>query len=106
MPIVIVLVNGGDGTLEEAAEKLPSGVPLVTIAGSGRAADVIAAIHRRFYVFPLSQISDDSRDNELRDIYEGIMNKRKASQKVVMDLRIIANHIGLVSDCLWHHPAA
>jgi len=46
IPIVTLLVNGGDGSLESCHESLGVKIPLVAIAGSGRAAEVVVRLHK------------------------------------------------------------
>ena len=46
IPFVVLLVNGGDGSLQTCAEKLDDKVPLLAIAGSGRAAEVVISIKK------------------------------------------------------------
>ena len=46
IPLVTLLVNGGDGSLEACAESLCNQIPLVAIVGSGRAAEVVILIHK------------------------------------------------------------
>ena len=41
-PSVTVLVNGGEIALEEAAQSVQAGRPVVAVSGSGRAADMLA----------------------------------------------------------------
>jgi hypothetical protein len=45
-PSVTVLVNGGEITLEDGAQSVKAGRPVVVIAGSGRTADMLAAALR------------------------------------------------------------
>ena len=45
-PSVTVLVNGGDIAYQDAQFSLDAGRPIIVIAGSGRAADEIAAAVR------------------------------------------------------------
>ena len=42
-PSVTVLINGGEVTWEDALQNVRAGRPLITIAGSGRTADLLAA---------------------------------------------------------------
>lgn len=42
-PSVTILINGGEITWEDALHNVRAGRPLITIAGSGRTADVLAA---------------------------------------------------------------
>lgn len=42
-PAPTIVVNGGDLTLQEARERLEAGCPVIAVAGSGRAADILAA---------------------------------------------------------------
>jgi SLOG in TRPM, prokaryote/TIR domain len=42
-PSVTVMVNGGDVTLDDAARSVDAGRPVLAVAGSGRAADELAA---------------------------------------------------------------
>ena len=48
IPLVTLLVNGGDGSLEACSESLSIKIPLVAIAGSGRAAQFIVLLHKEF----------------------------------------------------------
>lgn len=48
IPLVTLLVNGGDGSLESCSESLTVKIPLVAIAGSGRAAEVVVLLVKLF----------------------------------------------------------
>lgn len=53
IPMVLLVLEGGKGTLETVKEAIVKGVPVVVIGGSGRAADLI----------------DDATKNQNRDRY-------------------------------------
>jgi len=55
--MVTLIVNGGEGSLEACSESLSVEIPLVAIAGSGRAAEVIILLHDL-----MSQYSEDDTD--------------------------------------------
>eukprot|EP00057_Strongylocentrotus_purpuratus_P009757 XP_011664231.1 PREDICTED: transient receptor potential cation channel subfamily M member 2 isoform X2 [Strongylocentrotus purpuratus] len=42
IPVVCVVVQGGPNTIETAFEAITNGTPVVVVAGSGRAADIMA----------------------------------------------------------------
>ncbi len=42
MPIVLLVLEGGENTMATAAAAINSGTPVVVIQGSGRCADIIA----------------------------------------------------------------
>lgn len=42
IPIVCVVVQGGPNTIQTAYEAIRNGTPVVVVAGSGRAADIMA----------------------------------------------------------------
>lgn len=45
-PSIVVLINGGEVTWRDASQNIQEGRPVVVIAGSGRTADVLAAVLR------------------------------------------------------------
>jgi len=45
-PSIVVLINGGEVTWKDASQNIQEGRPVVVIAGSGRTADVLAAVLR------------------------------------------------------------
>lgn len=45
-PSVVVLINGGEVTWKDASQNIQEGRPIVVIAGSGRTADLLAAVLR------------------------------------------------------------
>lgn len=47
IPVVLIVVNGGPGTLETVAEGAKNNFAIVVVQGSGRACDAIAAMVRR-----------------------------------------------------------
>ena len=47
MPTVVVVIEGGHATLEDARDAVNAGIPLLVFAGSGKAADFIAAAYDR-----------------------------------------------------------
>lgn len=50
--VVLLVLEGGEKTLETAAEAIKHNTPVVIIKGSGRAADVIAyAYYKNKYVY-------------------------------------------------------
>lgn len=46
VPVVLLVLEGGENTLETAAEAMRKNTPVVVIQGSGRAADYIAYGYR------------------------------------------------------------
>ncbi len=42
IPVVCVVVEGGKGTIQTAYEAVSNGTPVVVIANTGRAADILA----------------------------------------------------------------
>ena len=46
MPVVLLVLEGGENTLKTAAEAVANSTPVVIIQGSGRAADFIALAYR------------------------------------------------------------
>lgn len=46
VPAVMLVVDGGQGTLKTVSEAVAKGMPVVTIKGSGRAADLIAEAYK------------------------------------------------------------
>ena len=47
MPTVVVVIEGGYATLEAARDAVESNTPVLVFAGSGKAADFIAAAYER-----------------------------------------------------------
>ena len=45
--VVAVVIEGGYATLKAACEAIEAGIPLLVFAGSGKAADFIAAAYER-----------------------------------------------------------
>jgi hypothetical protein len=45
-PSIVILINGGEVTWKDASQNIQEGRPVVVIAGSGRTADVLAAVLR------------------------------------------------------------
>lgn len=48
VPVVAVLVNGGDGSLENIKLSLENQLPVVVVSGSGRAAEVLVKLHQHW----------------------------------------------------------
>ena len=48
MPVVTLVLEGGENTVETAAEAVKNKTPIVIIQGSGRAADVIAEAYWKY----------------------------------------------------------
>ncbi len=46
VPVVLLMLEGGENTLATAAEAIDRNTPVVVIAGSGRCADLIAYAYR------------------------------------------------------------
>ncbi len=46
VPVVLLMLEGGENTLATAAEAIGSSTPLVVIQGSGRCADLIAYAYK------------------------------------------------------------
>ena len=46
MPVVSLVLEGGENTLKTACSAIQSGTPVVVVNGSGRAADFIARAYR------------------------------------------------------------
>ena len=46
MPVVLLVLEGGENTLSQAVEAIKNGTPVVVVQGSGRAADYIAFAYR------------------------------------------------------------
>ena len=57
VPTVLLVLEGGQGTLKTVRETIVKKIPVVVIAGSGRAADLLdyAANSRQLYVFTVSR---------------------------------------------------
>ena len=64
VPVVCVVVEGGPNTIDTAYHAVTQGTPIVVVANSGRAADVLAFAYQHARLF----------DKEIQD-NEG--NKRK-----------------------------
>lgn len=96
MPIVTLLVNGGVGSLEAVAESI-SLIPLVTIAGSGRAAEVIVGLHKHYSTKSKQSKTSDSSPlrKDLEDIYRRCMDA-DASDSAVEYMCTIVTHINQV----------
>ena len=47
IPTVVVVIEGGYATLETACEAVEADIPVLVMAGSGKAADFIAAAYDR-----------------------------------------------------------
>jgi prophage tail gpP-like protein len=52
VPTVLLVLEGGQGTLKTVRETISKNIPVVVIAGSGRAADLIdyASNNKQLYV--------------------------------------------------------
>ncbi len=46
IPVVLIVCEGGIGTLDQAYNAIVNGVPVVVVVGSGRAAEVIATAYK------------------------------------------------------------
>ena len=46
VPVVLLMLEGGENTLATAAEAIESNTPVVVIQGSGRCADLIAYAYK------------------------------------------------------------
>ena len=46
IPVVILCLEGGPGTIKQMAEAIKKGTPAVVIDGSGRAADVVCFAYK------------------------------------------------------------
>jgi len=46
-PVVVMVIEGGSWTFDAAYEAIKAGTPLLVFAGSGKAADFIAAAYDR-----------------------------------------------------------
>ncbi|XP_067935485.1 transient receptor potential cation channel subfamily M member-like 2 [Watersipora subatra] len=99
IPLVTLLVNGGDGSLHACAESLSFQIPLVAIAGSHRAAEVIVQIHNAIHGSSqkhskptLSGLSA----KQLRAIYQAELGK-EPTQDMLESLRKIAHQHKLIT---------
>ncbi|XP_067945054.1 transient receptor potential cation channel subfamily M member-like 2 [Watersipora subatra] len=93
IPMVTLLVNGGDGSLEGCSESLPAQIPLLAVAGSGRAAEIVVQLKA------LCQGQTNATliaNGKLTEIYQRVMGK-DPSDAVINSLRIIASYHKYIS---------
>eukprot|EP01111_Echinosteliopsis_oligospora_P005886 TRINITY_DN1962_c0_g1_i2.p1 TRINITY_DN1962_c0_g1~~TRINITY_DN1962_c0_g1_i2.p1 ORF type:complete len:1043 (+),score=331.07 TRINITY_DN1962_c0_g1_i2:218-3346(+) len=74
IPIVLIVVNGGPGTLRTVAEGVEKGFPVIVVEGSGRCADALAA-----------KIKFSSQKAVL-PIWENFIGKNEAARKTSNEL--------------------
>ncbi|CAF4396515.1 unnamed protein product [Rotaria socialis] len=71
IPIVQILVDGGVSSILTVCESIAAGTPVIVIAGSGRAADLIANEYRFLYKQKIRS----------KECYEKILNDKETFQK-------------------------
>lgn len=96
IPFVVLLVNGGDGSLQTCAEKLEDKVPLLAIAGSGRAAEVVISIKK----FVRKRGDIPNHDQFLR-LYVDAMGYAPSGSEVYDWMKTIADYSKYVSRNLF-----
>ncbi|XP_067945050.1 transient receptor potential cation channel subfamily M member-like 2 [Watersipora subatra] len=93
IPRVTLLVDGDDGSLEGCSESLLERIPLLVVAGSGRAAGVVvkmkALCKRRNNV-------ESIPDEKLTEIYQSVMGK-DTTDDVMTSLKTIKNYHKYIS---------
>uniref|UniRef100_A0A4W3HMS9 Transient receptor potential cation channel, subfamily M, member 2 n=1 Tax=Callorhinchus milii TaxID=7868 RepID=A0A4W3HMS9_CALMI len=69
-PIICVVLEGGEGTLNTIHSAMMNGMPCVIVEGSGRAADVLASVAN----LPVSQITISLMQKQLRTFFSETFN--------------------------------
>ncbi|XP_067657196.1 transient receptor potential cation channel subfamily M member-like 2 isoform X2 [Haliotis asinina] len=70
IPVVLVVVEGGQDALMDARTSLKQGIPVVVCAGTGRAADILA------YAFTHTVKSPSSGERNMRDKHAQVLKNR------------------------------